>query len=634
MNLHVLWKLALLAALPWAPLATALAATDHARTFRDAYYLETHEQDLPGAIAAYEQLIAAQDAPADLVAEARTRLAACREDLRAADLARLMPPTAIVYAEIQRPGAHFEHLVNMLGLTGPAAQHAGGYAVPGEPNLIIPRQIVISPALLAEAKAFNGAAWAMTDFDERTGRPEFVLVLHPGDVDWARGLIETMAQFVRPADPIREYPTIALRTPELPLTVSFTHRLIVAGTQRALVEGALARLQNADAESLAGSAEFAEQTERRESAVLFAYVNAQEGVRRLQRMVGRHPEVGQQLAIAQGLFDLAHLKALSLAVGATPDDLRAEFVMTMHEGQTNLVYNLLRTPPMQGRALAMTPQGAAALVAIGINPAATTDQDRAVQSKAQTVQAVTGLDLGRELFGNIREAVAFVLAPQANAPGQRQDLPDAALVLAVGDPDKSEALWTYLLSLPGRLQGRTDLAPQTTTVDGVDVQTYPIDPPVSVHFARVGGNIVIGTSSRALSATIAAVRENSNVHGDAALQPALDRITPDTSVAVIGHVGRLVALGGSYASEQEAAITQLVGQAAPSALVTLLAEESPTRLRLAGTVAGLPQIPDVLEVLSQAGMLAEYGPPPTPLVPPAEPAEPAEPLAPVAASAR
>src|SRR5262245_37900235 len=66
-------------------------AADSAQTqFQRGYFLQTHEHDAQGAIAAYEQVVADSDAPAALKAEARTRIQQCREDVATADLARLM----------------------------------------------------------------------------------------------------------------------------------------------------------------------------------------------------------------------------------------------------------------------------------------------------------------------------------------------------------------------------------------------------------------------------------------------------------------------------------------------------------------------------------------------------------------
>ena len=57
------------------------------------------------------------------------------------------------------------------------------------------------------------------------------------------------------------------------------------------------------------------------------------------------------------------------------------------------------------------------------------------------------MDLGRELFGNIVEASAFVLPASASQPGG-PPIPEVGIVLAVRQPEKSEALWNQLLTLP------------------------------------------------------------------------------------------------------------------------------------------------------------------------------------------
>src|SRR5688572_30566234 len=70
----------------------AVAVADEADPqFKEAYYQQTHEQNYSAAAAAYEKVIADPTAPEALRAEAKTRLAQCREDQAADNLAQLMP---------------------------------------------------------------------------------------------------------------------------------------------------------------------------------------------------------------------------------------------------------------------------------------------------------------------------------------------------------------------------------------------------------------------------------------------------------------------------------------------------------------------------------------------------------------
>lgn len=612
MCLKTLQHTALGAALAFLPAAYALALTDQPQAFRDAYYLETHEGDLPGAIAAYEKVLASGDAPAEILAEARARLAGCREDLRSADLAALMPPDAIAYLEVRQPGAQLEKLLKLLGLTAPAADvgplaesgNDEGFAIPGQPALIIPRKIVISSALIREAKAFRGAALALTHMDFDSGQPRGVAIMHPGDVNLLRGLIETGVQFIRPAEPIREFRTIEVRDAGCTATIVFTHRLVIAGTHRELVADVVERLLS-DQPSLARSDAFLNQTAPRADAVLYAFVNTQELLRRLQQVASHDPDARQRLAVGQAAFDLAHLNAASLAIGASDEGIAAEFVMAMADGQMNLVYNLLRTPPMRGDALQRVPAGAAAVLAVGINPGHPTNDAARSATQAQTVQAITGLDLGRELFANIRELAVFVLPSADGAPAQPRlhPIPDACLVTVVGDPAKSEALWGFLLALPGRFSGNPDLKPEVSTTSGVEVRAYPLPSGLKFHFVRNGSSILIGSTAEAIAAALAAQSTGQNVLTDSALAGATGRIGENTSIAVIAHAGRLAQLAAQRARGDDAHALALVSQAAAETTATITVDEAPTRLRIHARIDRLPNVQQVLDALAQAGVL-------------------------------
>jgi len=614
MCLKTLQLTALGAALAFLPAAYTLALTDQPQAFRDAYYLETHEGDLAGAIAAYEKVLASGDAPAEIQAEARARLAACREDLRSADLAALMPPEAIAYLEVRQPGTQLEKLLQLLGLTAPAADFGPpaktgddeGFTFPGQPALIIPRKIVISSALIREAKAFRGAAVALTDMDFDRGQPQGVAIVHPGDVDLLRGLIETGVQFIRPAGPIREFRTIEVRDAGCAATIVFTHRLVIAGTHRELVADVVERLLS-DQPSLARTNAFLNQSAPRADAVLYAFVNTQELLRRLQQVASHDGDARQRLAVGQALFDLARLNAASLAIGASDEGIAAEFVMAMADGQMNLVYNLLRTPPMCGDALQRVPAGAAAVLAVGINPGHPTDEAARSAAQAQTVQAITGLDLGRELFSNIREMAVFVLPPADGAPAQPRPhpIPDACLVTVVGDPAKSEALWDFLLALPGRFSGNPELKPEVSTTSDVEVRAYPLPSGLKFHFVRNGSSMLIGTTAEAIAAALAAQSTGQNVLTDSALASATGRIGENTSIAVIAHAGRLAKLAAQRArgDEAHALALALVSQAAADTTATMTVDEAPTRLRIRARIDRLPNVQQFLDALAQAGVL-------------------------------
>src|SRR5580704_1712 len=193
----------------------AARADDTAALVQKGFYLQVHEGDPAGAAAVFERVASDSAAPAELKREAESRLAQCREDIAAADLARLMPPDSIAYVEINRPGDQIVRLAKMMGLVREAGAEtpasANGKPAPGiplGPGLVFPADFNVSPALAAELKKFRGAALSITGLDDRMQKmPEGVLVIHPGDSDLIRGLLETGVQLIEPAEPIANFKT-------------------------------------------------------------------------------------------------------------------------------------------------------------------------------------------------------------------------------------------------------------------------------------------------------------------------------------------------------------------------------------------------------------------------------------------
>ena len=141
----------------------------------------------------------------------------------------------------------------------------------------IPDRILLSSAILAQAKAFKGVGLAITGVDLHQETPQGVLVLHPGEDEVMRGLMETAAQFLPPTDPIAGYPTVQISESDFSATIAFTARLVVLGTDRTLVQGVVERLKGETSESLATVALFNESVARREYALFNAFANAQQG---------------------------------------------------------------------------------------------------------------------------------------------------------------------------------------------------------------------------------------------------------------------------------------------------------------------------------------------------------------------
>ncbi len=577
--------------------SVAARAEDAAALVQKGFYLQVHEGDPAGAAAVFESVVSDSAAPAALRREAQTRLAQCREDLAAADLARLMPPDAIAYVELNQPGDQVVRLAKMMGLvrepgTEPAA-NAEGHAAPGiplGPGLVFPADFTVSPALAAELKKFRGAAVAITGLDEHMNRvPDGVLVIHPGDSDLLRGLLETAVQLIEPADPIGNFKTYRFHDGRQQFWLTVTKRLLVAGTKREAVAATVERLGNPQAASLAARPTFKAHEAERRKGLLFAYVDGRETAHRLRSFMK-----GQEAAIASTLLDLEHLESLTLSAGVTDDSVQIIARMNLVPGHHNVAYNLIRTAPFTGRSLNSVPSGTAAVVLVGLNPA--TPAPSAKPAAPGSVE-VTGMDLGREIFANIEEVAFFVLPTATKSASAHSPLPAMAAVFAVKDAAKSEALWTQILSIAA-IAGVHHGKPHDVTIEGITGKQYHFDgmPPIVV-VRTADRELIVGTEDAA-SAALRASGGHDSIRTDEAFGKVLAKLTPTSSKAVLVDAGRAVQLarnlsGGGSSSEMDLAVV-----ACKDLRVSLVTDEARDCLTVSIEASGLPNVPSIIKMIA------------------------------------
>ena len=214
-----------LGALPAIASAAPAQAPSANEAFHRAYYLEHEKGDLAAAMKLYRKAVKSGSLSSAERMEIEEHMRACAEELAMADLAQLVPGNTIVYAELNDPGAQLESLMDQLGLLQ-GTDRAG--------------QIAVSPHLLRGVLGLKGAAVAVTRIDPTAGMPGGVLILHPGDMEAVRGLIET----VLPAggqsvEPIAGHPTFLV---ENMVHVTMGERLVIASTERHLIEDVLRRV--------------------------------------------------------------------------------------------------------------------------------------------------------------------------------------------------------------------------------------------------------------------------------------------------------------------------------------------------------------------------------------------------------
>jgi hypothetical protein len=420
----------------------------------------------------------------------------------------------------------------------------------------------------------------VTAIDPR-GDGDGIVVVHPGDADLLRGLIETAVQCLEPTEPIEGFRTYRIER-EAWLTV--TARMLFVSRSREQLAGAIGRLKNPAAASLATSEHFRAHQADREGALAFAYVN----MAPVRELLGTQLR-GDEARIAKGVLDLEHLESLTAVLGTSAESIYAQATLELAEGHQNLAYALIRTAPLSRRSLEHVPPGAAGVVLVGLNPPG--DAAGPVGEEAGP-QYITAMDLGREIFGNIEEIAVFALPPSSSAAPGRPPFPEIGAVLAVKDAAKSEALWNQLLALPA-LFGEAP-PPQEATIDDAPAKVYvfPEVPPIALVRAPQH-SILVGTQG-AVGAALRAGRSGEALSSDAAFAPLLERLTPHASKAVLVHVGRVLPIAAAMTGGRDAQEMMSVADLAGAMRFSVVTDEAPTRFMVRAEVAGMPNVPDVI----------------------------------------
>jgi len=561
-----------------------------------AYFLEHESRDFAAARKLYQSALRS-GSPEDKRA-ARAGADRCRDQLAAQNFATLMPPDATMYFELSRPGEIIEKLCGMLGLTTDDMQAilAQRPSAEAKSPFHIPSQVAISPSLFEYFRGFGGAGVALTSFDPEQGAPPTgVMVIHHGDVALMKGLLETAFQFAPTGEKIGDLPTFSFECPEMgKVSGVLTECLLVVGTGRELVEGAVARLTG-DAPSLASRDDLKDVMNQRAGATLFAFADLQRVLKTVQQKMSERDR--REFDVANAVGDLDSLRWATFSLGIHEGQLGIQFAVRLADDHRSIAYNLMRLPPMGRRCLECVPASAAGIVGLGLNPALVNAAVDTAQRGAK--QGVTGFDIGREFFGNIQELCAFVVPGEAKESDDSRHghiIPNAGVILAVNDAARSNALWDQLLSIPGMVGGKEPVAPQKAKIGETDVTAYAIPNFGKIYMTELNGCVAIATTRSALKSCIQAGAKKKSIINDEVMGPVLAKLPKDSSIMIAAHAGRLAEVGAAI--HQDAASTMAASQAKQICSKTVFwagLGQSPNQMTLRLSLAGLPDVNEVLK---------------------------------------
>jgi hypothetical protein len=578
------WMLAWFLVLAGGVAAPALA--DEADYYK-ACYLQSDQRDFATAAKLFEQTAGDEAVTADVRKAAARRLAECREEIAAADLAGLMPAETIAYVQFANIGAQAKTILQSLGLVGEAGDdsEAGpSRRIPIEEGLSFPIDFALSPALVREISKLGGAAAALTGFGQH-GVPQGVVVVHVGDSDLVRGLVETGMQVVTPNESIEGYTTYRIPVErELELWVAQTERLLVLSPSRDEVAAVIGRIKSGSGAggSLKDSASFRSGADARDSSLLFAWADSQRAAPLVYAAMAAEMQP-QELMAASAVMNLPQIECATLSLGATEGGARAEAAVRFKPGHQHLVYGLLRTAPIGVDALQHVPRDAAAVAAIGLN----LPQEGAARTESAAPPQIALMDLGRELFANVRSATVFM------TPGEGP-LPEVGVVVFAQDADKSRELWNQLIGLPARLGFAPPEAAGEAEIAGHKATryAYPDAPPIFVSQPS-DSSLVIGTAGAVESSLTAAETEKKG-----GATELLAHANSTTSKAVFLQFGSLARFAARHAHGHEAEHMAAVAPLLDDTTASLTIDEDPNELRVRLELTDVPRVGEVLQTVT------------------------------------
>ncbi len=553
--------------------APAMAATlpspqSAADSFYRAYYLEHEKGDLDAAMKLYKKAIKSGKLSAAERAKIESHLRACAEELAMDDLAQLVPADTIVYAELNDPGTQLERLLNQLGLLQ-GTDRAG--------------DIAISPHLINGILGLKGAALAVTRVDPTAGMPGGVLILHPGDMEAVRGLIETaLPAGGQEAEPIAGQRTFIV---EGMVHVTMGERLIVASTERQLIEDVMRRVTGDRTDSLAANEDLAETLAGHGDDLLYFCANAEPVMPLIEGALGAVASQDPEAAMAIQLLDPTSLQTISGSIGVDEAGLSMDMGLTLEEGHKNLAFNLMRMPHVSESTFELIPNGVAGFVASSLNehnPGGTGVTD------ASGAPVVTIMDLGREVFGNLVNVALFALPSISEGPGG-MPIPDAALAMSVNDPERSKAIWRLVLGMAqGATSGNGRMTSSSVGAHKDGVERFQIEG-VDVFLFSQGDRLVISPSKRAIEAAVGAAG-GANLTRDELFAGLAQQASKDHTSVFGVSMGRIADLAAQVIPAHELEeVGPFLALLSDTAIVATT-RHSDTDLRWSAKVSGLPNV--------------------------------------------
>ena len=635
--------------------AGAMAANKSAPVqLREGLYAEEVEGNLDSAIKIYQQVIDDKTASGDQVAQALYRQGMCYmkkkseaeakanfarlvaehgdqtdlvakvkpllEELGNADPAGLMPAETLLYVEIGSPGKQIEAILNLLKgtpLENPLAAlgNAGGGGNSQGPAAIL--SALTNPSMMAEFKKIRGLGVGFQQIGDDV--PEAMLVMYPGKSDALRGILQMVLGLIgKSSEAVEGMQAVHFDGGG---GAAFDDTVIIVttptekGTER--LKWAVQQYKGlANNPTLAsGNKPFAKVGKKaRQENVVTVWVNVAQAY---QTMLKTLPpdQVPEQIRTVDGFVDLKNVDSIIAGLTLKDTGVAVEANIDLKNGHNCQAYHLIRTPPLNMALLQAVPSDATTLVAFGLGDANTPQAEAA----GRQIKNALGLDVGPQIFGNIRQVSVFTAPPVK--PVDTNDGVSAFLQGCLGvavtsnDPAQTRSLLTTLL------RSAKLLAP---AADGQTQEIKVVNGRFQIALAnkmQVFGCVDEGSKTTVLAlgpalidSSVKAVRQKNSVLDSGRLKNAVAALPKTTSKLAAVNVGGQMQIAAlvSHADDPNTqervrkVFTQLA-QICEQTTVLLHTTEETNSLGVRVALTGLPKADQLVGPITELAGLLESG---------------------------
>ncbi len=548
---------------------------------QEGLYAEQVDGDLDAAIRIYEQIIADTSAQRSHIAQAMYRQGMCYlkrqneqqakevfgklvanfsdqtkivdkvkpmlDELGNADPAALMPPETLIYIETGSPGRQIETILNMLKGTpfeNPLAALGGGKG-PG-PGGKSPGDIMaalMNPSMIAEFKKIRGMGIGVTGVAQNN--PPVIAVLFPGKSDALRGLILAgLGMAGTPGEPIEGMQTVTIAGTA---GVAYDDNIVIIAQPAGQLAWSVKQYKGVTSKPTLASSNksFAKLSKKaRQENALTIWANVDEVFAGLSEIFPED-QIPSQIRIADGIADFRNIDDLIIFFNIQENGIALETNIAFKDGHHCLAYNMIRTPNLSRAGFEAVPAEAVALVSLALGEAGSAQAIAAGRS----IENLTGLDIGREIFANIEQINLFALPPDSASARVNKAMPPIATNLGLAvtshNPQQTRQILTQLLTVSNLIAGQSD-----SGQPGQGTGKYQIglvnNQKLYCYMNQMNKTTVLSLNPDVVETSISAINRRRSVFTAGPLQEAVNKLSPTTSKLVLVNVGGGIRIADAY----------------------------------------------------------------------------------------